>query len=76
MKPLCPDCGDRHEKYQAHIWPVSNASPVSNAVSNAPNKSVDYLRVKMWREANRARYNEKQRELMKLRRAKKSASPV
>ena len=50
MKPLCPDCGDRHEKYQAHVWKtpevkkgkfqsvantVANEKPVANTVVNA-----------------------------------------
>ena len=65
MKPLCELCGDRHESYQAHIWPKSVANSVPTAV---PNKSVDYLRVRLWKQANRERYNETQRELMKRRR--------
>ena len=64
MKPLCELCGDRHESYQAHRFATN---PVPNAV---PNKSVEYLRVKLWKQANRKRYNEAQRELMKRRRAK------
>jgi hypothetical protein len=24
MKPKCETCGDRHELYQAHVWPKTN----------------------------------------------------
>lgn len=69
MKPLCELCGDRHEKHQAHKFrTVSNVAPVSNPVSNAG--SPDYLRVKLWRQANRDKYNAGQRELMRRKRAK------
>ena len=68
MKPLCELCGDRHESHQAHIWPKSVANSVPNAV---PNRSVEYLRVKLWKQANRKRYNETQRELMRKRRKEK-----
>jgi hypothetical protein len=71
MKPLCPDCGDRHEKYQAHVFPVANnEKPVANTVANKPKTSVEGLRVELWREANRDRYNARQRELMRKRRQK------
>lgn len=45
MKPLCPDCGDRHESYQAHVWPkVVNtvANSVANAVANETKKKGRY----------------------------------
>ena len=74
MKPLCSECGDRHEKHQGHIWPkaVANAKSVANR-SERPvaNKSVEWLRVKVWREANKDRYNARQRELMRKRRKEK-----
>ena len=71
MKPLCELCGDRHDSHQAHKF-ATNAvpNPVPNSVPNVANKSVEYLRVKLWKQANRERYNESQRELMKRRRAK------
>src|SRR3990167_3735946 len=40
-------------------------------VSIAPNKSMAYLRTKLWREANPDRYREQQRELMRRRRERK-----
>ena len=71
-KPLCEVCGDRHEKHQAHRF-VANANPVANTVANVEkvaNKSVEWLRVKLWRQANKDKYNARQRELMKRKRAK------
>jgi hypothetical protein len=44
---------------------------VPNCVPNAPNKSIGYLRVKLWRQANPDRYREQQRELMRRRRERK-----
>ena len=44
---------------------VSNAAVSNPIVSNG---SPDYLRVKLWRQANRDRYNAGQREYMKKRR--------
>jgi hypothetical protein len=41
-KPLCPECGDRHESYQAHVWPV-HLTTASNSASNrvsASNRSA------------------------------------
>jgi hypothetical protein len=34
MKPKCETCGDRHELYQAHIWPKT---VVVNAVNEVVN---------------------------------------
>jgi hypothetical protein len=65
-KPLCEVCGDSHEKHQAHRF-VANRESVANVVAN---KSPEWLRVKLWREANRERYNARQRDLMRKRRAK------
>jgi hypothetical protein len=42
VKPLCPDCGDRHEKYQAHVWKKVANKPVANAVAN---KFSDFIRL-------------------------------
>jgi tRNA(Ile2) C34 agmatinyltransferase TiaS len=65
MKPLCPDCGDRHESYQAHVWrvskPVANTKPVANAVANKKRKPGKYRDP----EARKAYM----RELMRKRRA-------
>src|SRR3990167_1662923 len=44
---------------------------IPNTVPNAPNKSMAYLRTKLWREANPDRYREQQRELMRRRRERK-----
>ena len=53
---------------------VAARQRVSNSVSNAgltPSVSnPDYLRVKLWRESNRERYNASQRETMRRRRMK------
>ena len=69
MKP-CEFCGSVHESYQAHIFPVANAIPVANKERPVvANKSMDGMRVQLWREANRDRYNARQRELMRKRRA-------
>lgn len=67
MSKVCEVCGDRHEKHQAHRF-VANANPVANTVAN---KSLGWLRVKLWRVANKDRYNARQRELMRKRRAAK-----
>ena len=69
-KPLCEVCGDRHEKWQAHRF-VANEESVANPVANVANKSVEWLRVKLWREANKDRYNARQRELMRRKRKEK-----
>ena len=45
--------------------PVSNLDVSNEGVSNG---SPDYLRVKLWRQANRDRYNAGQSEYMKKRR--------
>ena len=68
MKPLCELCGDRHEKHQAHKF-ATNAVP-NNVANTVANKSVEWLRVKLWRQANKEKYNARQRELMKRKRAK------
>lgn len=81
MKPLCPECGDRHEKHQAHVWKsvssaVSIAESVSSSVSSVPNTSMDYLRVKEWRKANRRRYLDLQKVASKKYREKKKAERI
>lgn len=54
-----------------HEGCVPNEEVPNKSVANVPNsKSMDYLRVKLWKEANRDRYNASQRELMRKRRAK------
>ena len=52
-----------HEDCVANVKPVAN-EPVAN-------KSMEWLRVKVWREANRERYNARQRELMRKKRKEK-----
>jgi hypothetical protein len=62
MKPLCPECGDRHESYQAHVWRVANAKPaVANAVANKKRKPGKYKDPEARKEY--------MRELMRKRRA-------
>lgn len=51
---------------------VSNPVVSNESVSNQNVSNPDYLRVKLWREANRERYNEKQREVMRRKRAAKA----
>jgi type IV secretory pathway TrbF-like protein len=76
-KPLCETCGDRHEKWQAHKF-VANEKPVANNVTNTVANNVtntvannpNSWRVKVWREANRERYNARERARMKNSRAK------
>jgi hypothetical protein len=80
MKPRCETCGDRHELYQAHIWPktvvvnaVVNTTPV---VVNADNVVVNKTSAK--RSAKRSLDRHKktperaayQREYMRKRRVK------
>jgi hypothetical protein len=66
-------CGEAH-------WPKlawKHAGCVANTVANSAspsvaNKSVDGMRVQLWREANRERYNARMRDLMRRKRAKES----
>jgi hypothetical protein len=70
-KPLCEACGDRHEKHQAHRF-VANATLVANKEQKpVANTSPEWLRVKLWRVANKDRYNARQRELMRRKRKEK-----
>ena len=69
-KPLCPDCGDHHEKWQAHRFVANTESVANSSEQPVANKSVEWLRVKLWRVANKDRYNARQRELMRKRRKK------
>lgn len=48
------------------------AGPSHQTVAN-PSRSMDSLRVKLWREANRERYNARERERMRKKRAQKKA---
>ena len=75
MKPKCEVCGDRHESHQAHVWRhVANSKkrsePVANTVANVSTvgRSVGAMRVKLWRQANRERYNARERERMRRNR--------
>lgn len=36
MKPLCEVCGDRHETYQAHVFPRSASRVTSPVVEEKP----------------------------------------
>ena len=58
MKPLCNLCGSRHNKNQSHQF-VANTG-----------KSVEGMRVELWRDGNRERYNARMREYMRKRRSK------
>ena len=66
--PKCRLCG---ESGWQHVCDVPNSAPNAPNVSNAPNKSMAYLRTKLWREANPDRYREQQRELMRRVRERK-----
>lgn len=71
-------CGKTYWPRQAwdHRGCVANESvpnPVANVVAN---QSVEYLRVKLWREANRERYNASQKEVMREYRKRKRAKSV
>ena len=69
-KPLCEVCGDHHEKWQAHKFVANKESVANRSERPVANKSVDALRVKLWRQANRERYNARERERMRKNRAK------
>lgn len=83
MDPICSLCGARHHPRQSHRWAegassaVSSSSHVTNRVTNGANSSAggegEVARVLRWREENRERYRETQRELMRARRAKARA---
>jgi hypothetical protein len=66
-------CGEAHYPKLAwkHAGCVANKTiTVANSVTpSVANKSLDGMRVELWREANRERYNKRQRELMRKRRA-------
>ena len=67
-------CGRLYWPNQAWMHSGCQARPVSNeepaaSVSNSSVSNPDYFRVKLWREANRERYNAGQREYMRKRRA-------
>jgi hypothetical protein len=69
MKPKCETCGDRHELYQAHVWPktnvVVNTTPV---VVNTDNVVVNKRSADRHKKTpERAAY---QREYMRKIRAK------
>lgn len=36
MKPICPDCGDRHWTFQGHVWRATNKEIATN--TSATNK--------------------------------------
>ena len=60
-KPLCPVCEVKHWSGEPHVF--KGVSP------NVSPNSGHYSRNARWRENNRERYNEYQRELMRRRRA-------
>ena len=68
----CKGCGEEHSPMIR--CEVAARQRVSNSVSNAKEDAAvsnpEYLRVKLWREANRDRYNASQRETMRRRRMK------
>jgi hypothetical protein len=64
-KPLCPDCGDRHESYQAHVWKVANS--VANVEKPVANKNKKAKVGKYKDPEARKKY---MRELMRKIRAK------
>jgi hypothetical protein len=64
-----------HEKCVSNA-PVPNESVANTVANGVANKSVEYIRVKLWRDANRDRYNASQRERMRLKRAKAKLGAV
>jgi hypothetical protein len=74
MKPgqvLCV-CGEAHWPKLAwkHAGCVANkAKPVANSAGNGVANKSESARVQKWREKNRGRYNERERERMRLKRA-------
>ena len=64
MKPVCPDCGDRHDPHQAHVWNEAKNKPVVwlTPLDNAKKPSYRYRDPEA-----RRKY---MRELMRKRRAK------
>jgi hypothetical protein len=71
MKPKCETCGDRHELYQAHVWPKTVANVVVNTtpvVVNTDNVVVNKRSADRHKKTpERAAY---QREYMRKVRAK------
>jgi hypothetical protein len=66
-------CGEAYWPKLAwkHSGCVANTVSVANKVApSVANKSMDGMRVQLWREANRERYNARMRDLMRKRRAK------
>jgi uncharacterized Zn finger protein (UPF0148 family) len=55
MKPICPACGDRHEKHQAHVWRKVVVNADADVVVNKRSKDRhrntperrEYIRLKM-----------------------------
>jgi hypothetical protein len=91
MRKRCAICGEVYNYADAHDCKSSPSSvtnapkPVTNVtntplvtVTNKPTSSAagDVARVMRWRAANPARYRTYQRDLMRRRRAEKSAKHV
>lgn len=71
MATKCKFCDHVHEDWQAHIFHAATnavAKPIPVAKQSVA-KHPDTMRVQLWREANRERYNARQRELMRRRKA-------
>ncbi len=66
-------CGKTYFPNQAWLHEgcvPNNLVPNESVPNSVPNKSSDYLRVKVWREANRDRHREYMKEYMREKRLK------
>lgn len=81
--PLCRVCQHAHYSYEPHVWPqepskpkqpkapkpaVANTAPVANS-SVANSSPVANKRYEGWRQRNPDLYRQRQRELMRRKRA-------
>lgn len=82
MIPLCPDCGTRHQAYQAHVFPrvkvqgtsLGKTEIASNAASNTEKPLVSAVRGAFKQRWPRESYNAYQREYMRKLRAERRAN--